>query len=388
LPARTRVPAASILAAASVLAAVAGPGRRVRGDEPVTSDVRYTREVVRILQRRCLACHAPDGIAMPLAQYHEVRAWGRAVREEIVEERMPPWSAASGFGRFRNDLSLTAREEATLLSWIDGGMPRGDLRDLPPAPSARPAAPPDRRLAVPPQPVAAGAPVAVRRVTLETSLATDRWVRRVSIRPGDRRVLRGALVFAADGARGAGTAARPGQWLGAWTPWQEDLAPPEPHAFRLRARARLTLVLHYSGADEPVTDRTVVELYFADGGPLAVDEVALEDGPPDPRGVSTADVVLARDAHVWALQFTPAAATASLELRARRPDGSIEVLLWVPRPRPEWPQALVLETRSPLPAGTVLSMVTHAAAAGHRRGGAAARAVVSLLRPPATPPRP
>jgi hypothetical protein len=104
--------------------------------------------------------------------------------------------------------------------------------------------------------------------------------------------------------------------------------------------------------------------------------------------VSTADVVLARDADVWALQFTPAAATASLELRARRPDGSIEVLLWVPRPRPEWPQALVLETRSPLPAGTVLSMVTHAAAAGDRRGGAAARALVSLLRPPATPPRP
>jgi hypothetical protein len=59
-----------------------------------------------------------------------------------------------------------------------------------------------------------------------------------------------------------------------------------------------------------------------------------------------------------------------------------------PRPRPEWPQALVLETRSPLPAGTVLSMVTHAAAAGDRRGGAAARALVSLLRPPATPPRP
>jgi len=388
LPAPTRIPAAASILAAG-LAAVAGPARGARGDEPVTSDVRYTREVVRILQRRCLACHAPGGIAMPLAPYHEVRAWGRAVREEIVEERMPPWSAAPGFGRFRNDLALTAREEATLLSWIDGGMPRGDLRDLPPAPSIPVAAdPPDRRWAVPPQLVAAGAPVTVRRVTLETSLATDRWVRRVSIRPGDRRVLRGALVFAADGARGAGATARPGQWIGAWTPGQEDLAPPEPHAFRLHARARLTVVLHYSGADQPVTDRTVVELHFADGGPLAVDEVALEEGLADPRGVRRTDVALARDAHVWALQFTPAAATTSLELRARRPDGSIEVLLWVPRPRPEWPQALVLETGSRLPAGTVISMVTHAAAAGDRRGGAAARAVVSLLRPPATPPRP
>jgi len=63
LPAPTRIPAASILAA--VLAAVAGPVRGARGDEPVTSDVRYTREVVRILQRRCLACHAAGGIAMP-----------------------------------------------------------------------------------------------------------------------------------------------------------------------------------------------------------------------------------------------------------------------------------------------------------------------------------
>ena len=33
-----------------------------------------------------------------------------AIKEEILERRMPPWSAVSGYGHFVNDMSLTGRE--------------------------------------------------------------------------------------------------------------------------------------------------------------------------------------------------------------------------------------------------------------------------------------
>ena len=48
---------------------------------------------------------------------------------------MPPWSAASGYGHFANDMSLTGREISLILSWADGGAPSGVLlvdEDKPP----------------------------------------------------------------------------------------------------------------------------------------------------------------------------------------------------------------------------------------------------------------
>jgi hypothetical protein len=61
---------------------------------------------------------------------------------------------------------------------------------------------------------------------------------------------------------------------------------------------------------------------------------------------------------IWGAHPLVAASTQSLELRARRPDGSSEVLLWMPAARPEWPQVLVLQEPVTLPAGTVLTLST------------------------------
>jgi hypothetical protein len=320
-----------------------------RSDQPITSSVRYTREVVRIVERKCLPCHARESLSVPLTSYQEVRSWGRAIREEILEQRMPPWPVAPGYGHFRNDLGLTARERATLLTWIDGGMPRGD-----PADRAPPAAalgdegndPAGCRLMAPAQTVPVGEDLVVRRVTLATGLTAPRWLRRVVVEPGDRRVLRGALVFVEphDGPQGA--------WIGAWLPWQPSIAPPEGHAFLLPARARLTVLLYYRGGDEPVVDRSSVELYFAPPAQRS----AIRQLVVDAR---VRDLRLEKAATVWAIHPAPGATARSLELRARRPDGAIQVLLWMPRCLPEWPQALVLRQPLELPAGTTVSLVVH-----------------------------
>src|SRR5689334_14871115 len=109
----------TLVAAAAVL--ILAVSSHVRADDPVSSSVRFNREIVRILQRRCIACHAPGRLSIPLVNYRDVREWGRAIREEVVEQRMPPSTAAPGYGRFENALGLTFRETTTLLSWLDGG---------------------------------------------------------------------------------------------------------------------------------------------------------------------------------------------------------------------------------------------------------------------------
>jgi hypothetical protein len=357
------VPAALVLLIAFVLVCQTG----VRTDDPISSNVRYTGEIIRIFERRCLACHDSNSLAMPLSTYRQVRDWGRAIREEIVEQRMPPWSVARGYARFQNDVALTSRETTTILSWLDGGMPRGDDRDLPRAAAAAPQQPPDLRLSIPAQHIPAGEEDVVRRVTVDTNLTAARRTARVAVTPGNHRVLRGALVFIDGGGR-------PAQWVGGWLPWQPRIAPAAPHSFNLPSGTRLTVELHYRGDDHDVQDSPTLDVYFAESaeaendrrprfGRAFIDELIVD-------GASALRLPAATTP--WAIVPSGDRTTRSLELTARRPNGAVDVLLWMPEYRHEWPQALVLQDPITLPAGTTVTLV-----AEPRTAAAAAR--LSLL---------
>lgn len=331
-------------AALTVTVFMVAAGARVHTDDPVSSSVRFTGEIVRIFDRKCQPCHEAGGLAMPLSNYGDVRAWGRAIREEIVEQRMPPWNPARGFGRFRNDLSLSARETLTVLSWLDGGMPRGDDRDLPKPAAAGPARTADRRLALPAQRVPALEDHVVRRVTIQPNgLDPARAIGRVTIASSHRETLRGALIY-------AGADPATARWIGAWLPWQRETAAPAGHAIRLAAGTPLSVELHYRGGDVETVDEPAIEVSYADGAPKAVDEIAVTPGHP---------VALPRASTVWAIVPTGAADGSSMQLTARRPDGSREILLWVPHVSASWPAALVLDQPVALPAGTIVSLLAH-----------------------------
>ena len=335
-----------------------------RSDDPVTSAVRFNREIVRIFDRKCLSCHSPGGIAMSFATYRDVRPWARAIREEIVEQRMPPWSAARGYSRFKDDIALTPRELGTILTWVDGGMPRGEESDLPaPATASAPVPEPDHRVAVPPQQVPGNQADVVRHVVVDTGLATDRWIREVQIRPGDRRLLRAAFVsVSAEGQQPV--------WAAAWTPWQPAISPPATGAFLLRRGSRLSIDLHYRGQDAPTVDNTVVALFSAPKpGPHELTSITLGSG-----GKEKGQAPLPHDALVWGIR-TEAGDGASLEVKARRPDGTIEVLLWIPAARAEWPAPYIFQDPVRLPAGTVLTLK---ATGDPKRPGA--RATLTLHR--------
>src|SRR5258708_12645955 len=70
---------------------------------------------------------------MHLTSFSEVRRWATAIREAVLARPMPPWHADPAIGHFRNDLSRTPPDIATLQSWVDAGAPEGDPSDAPPA---------------------------------------------------------------------------------------------------------------------------------------------------------------------------------------------------------------------------------------------------------------
>ncbi len=90
-----------------------------------------------------MSCHRPGGSApFSLVKYDEARPWAKAIQEEVLSRRMPPWGAVKGFGEFANDRGLTQEEVSIIADWAEGGAPEGDPNLVPELPRAGKLAPP------------------------------------------------------------------------------------------------------------------------------------------------------------------------------------------------------------------------------------------------------
>lgn len=115
-----------------------GPGVRtpLRAHDVISTKLTWTRDVVRIINKRCASCHHEGGKApMSLLHYEEARPWAKAIKEEVLERRMPPWGAVKGFGEFLNDRGLTQEEISIFSDWVEGGAPEGEPKFAPEIPT-------------------------------------------------------------------------------------------------------------------------------------------------------------------------------------------------------------------------------------------------------------
>src|ERR1700743_3009003 len=97
----------------------------------ITTKVTFDREIVRLFNSHCVSCHHPGGAAFSLTTWKDARPWAKAIGEEVLQRRMPPWGAVKGFGDFRNDKGLTEEQLELIVDWEEGGAPEGEEKDLP-----------------------------------------------------------------------------------------------------------------------------------------------------------------------------------------------------------------------------------------------------------------
>ena len=57
---------------------------------PITTTIVFQKEIARIFQRKCYQCHTEGNLSMSLTTYKDARPWAVAIKEEILERRMPP----------------------------------------------------------------------------------------------------------------------------------------------------------------------------------------------------------------------------------------------------------------------------------------------------------
>ena len=102
--------------------------------DTITTKLLWTQEISRIVNKHCASCHREGAVAMSLQTYDDARPWAKAIRDEVLARRMPPWGAVKGVGEFRGDPSLSQIEIDMIVNWVEGGAPKGDDIYLPAAP--------------------------------------------------------------------------------------------------------------------------------------------------------------------------------------------------------------------------------------------------------------
>jgi hypothetical protein len=356
---------ALLLSAAMLVAAWTFRPEPVSSHAVVTTTVTFDREIVRILQKKCIACHSQRNIGMPLTSYEETRPWAGSIHEEVLRKHMPPWRAVAGYGEFANDAALTSRELQFITAWIDGNGPKtkdqrlvvnvdegstAESDRLRPDFSRWQLGKPNVMKLVPPTPVAPGSGDMVTRVVIDLGLNAARTLRAFDFKPADRRIVRGADFYLE----------QDGQWLGSWTPWYPTSSLPDQSGYVLPAGSKIVVDLYLRSADVPIEATGTLGLYWgaaqvgAAAGALQV--ATTPSAGRDATGLEkrTGSVTLTRDTTLLAFKPNSLDGLESVAVGARRPDGRVQMLLLVRDPLPEWPTPYVLKKPLPFPAGTEL----------------------------------
>lgn len=342
---------------------------RVLSHETLATTVQFDREIVRILDSRCVTCHAAEGPSFPLETYEQTWLRRRDVRDAAIARHMPPWPAVPGYGRFANDNGLTLRETQFIVSWVEGLGPRNagrvftntvDAGVRPPEIRARNLhsghwhlGEPSVTRTLPATRVEARQPSHVRRIVVDLGLTTPRRIGAVEFRPGDRRVVRAAFFSIQE----------TGQWIGSWTPWYGYMQLPDEAAYTVPAGAHVVAEIHYRGAGEAVVEQGQLGLSFAEAAaPHAVSDLVLNALPAGAAGRLRAETRLAADTRALALRPEMRGDIQSIEVSARRADGGTDILLFARDFDASWPTPFIFSEPVLLRRGTTLAVTAYGTA--------------------------
>ena len=347
-------------------------------EEELRETVTWSRDVSRILQKRCVKCHRPGQVApFPLETYEQAKGWAEMMASVIEEGRMPPWNADERFkGVFANERRLTAKERAKVLKWVDEDMPRGNPDEDPPLLEW----PPDWRIGEPdvvfemeefrggrPLPEA-GFEVPREGVvdyiyfTAQTDYPEDRWVQAIEVRAGAPDVVHHVLILLEDPKSGQSTDFR--SYLAVAVPGDTPSVYPDGYGKRLPAGARLVFQLHYTPNGKQRFDRSSMAMIFCDEPPIfeVVTDSVINQRFRIPAGAENYEVrgerTITEDTGL--LAYFPHMHTRGKDFKyvAHYPDGSSEELLFSHYDF-NWQESYILPDPKPMFAGTRIECIGH-----------------------------
>jgi hypothetical protein len=380
---KTRLTYAAALAI-TVLALTAIPVARTSS----TATPTFSKDVAPILFKNCASCHRPGDIApMALLTYENARPWAKSIREKVAVGAMPPWHATQARGVFSNDRRLSEKDKDTLIRWADGGAPKGDAKDLPPAPKFSEGweiGTPDAIISMPKEfEVKESGTIAYQFFEAPTNFTEDKWIQAIEVRPGARSVVHHVLVFCREpGTRrppafsqtvpkignlgqGAHEQGLPGSLIATTAPGTNAMVFKPGTAMRIKAGASFAFQVHYTANGAATKDRTSVGVIFAKQPPQQEMRNSAFVNPffviapgADNQAVESA-IQFSEDSHIWALFPHTHLRGKSWEYRLVYPDGRVEAVLSVPKYDFNWQTYYLCTKPLAVPKGSRIEATAH-----------------------------
>jgi hypothetical protein len=326
----------------------------------------FYKDVLPLFQAHCQSCHrAGEAAPMALTDYATARPWAKAIKEAVVERRMPPWFADPHFGKFSNDARLADSAIETISAWVEAGAPEGDRRDAP-----RPVewvngwkiGAPEIVIEMPREmEIPASGTLGYRFVTVPTNFKEDTWVRLAEVRAGDREHTHHIVVSVKE----PGSQDEQGEFLAGYGPGAMPETLGDGQAKLIKAGSELVFQLHYTTDGKPGRDRSRVGLTLAHEKPrervmmLAAANVRFTIPAGDPDYRVEARVTLYSNATLVSLLPHMHLRGKSFEFRVAYPDGRKETLLMVPHYSYDWQLSYYLDRPLKLPKGAVIECTAH-----------------------------
>jgi len=251
--------------------------------------VTFAEDIAELVYSHCSTCHRNGEIGpMSLTNYDEIKEWGAMIQFVTESKFMPPWQPDPGYSRFLGENFLSESEIEKIAQWVDDGMPRGDQTKEPPFPTFPTGSvlgTPDLVLEMAEEHLHKGTNVDdYRYFVLPSGLTEDKIIKAIEFRPGNTQIVHHALVFedvtgeAAEkdaatpeyGFSGFGsfTNGGPGvlsqkQYPG-YVPGQKPILFPDGVGQVLRAGSDVVIQVHYAPWPVDETDRSKLNIFFAD----------------------------------------------------------------------------------------------------------------------------
>ena len=352
--------------------------------------VTYAKDVMPILQRRCVECHRPGEIGpFSMLTYEQTRPWAAAIKAAVQRKTMPPWFADPHYGKFSNDRSMTSREIDTIVAWANSGVPKGDVKDLPARASFEEGwgiPKPDVIFELPePYKIPATGTLEYMHWVIPSGFTEDKWVQFAEARPGDRQHVHHVIAFVREPGSNWLKDAKPGipfipektkagdqekaelpsDFLAGYAPGQPPEAFEPGMAKLVKAGSDIIIQVHYTTDGKPSTDRTRIGLVFAKQPPpqRAMTFSAVNGTFKIPAGHPNykvdAEFELGADVVLHSLHPHMHNRGKDFIYRVQFPDGRTETLLSVPNYSFAWQLWYTLEKPLPLPKGTKILCTAH-----------------------------
>lgn len=338
-----------------------------------TTAVSYHRDVARILQQNCVTCHRDGGVApFALDDLEEVQDRAKTIRRVVTEGTMPPWFAGiekdAATNPWANDCSLSPRDKADLLAWIDSkDRPVGNPTEAP----LKRSYPSEWNIGKPDLVVQLSKAYDIKATgfmpyahdVVETELTEDRWVQSYEILPSARDVVHHVIVRVHEKGSEVRRAdeGSEGYWA-AYVPGNGANVYPEGFARKIPAGAKVSFQIHYTPSGVAKKERLKMGLVFAKQpptyevrtAPLANKRLAIPPGAP--RHIEIHSQRVPFDMPVTGFMPHMHTRGVAFKYEVTYPDGKNEVLLDIPRYDFNWQLRYELKQPKLIPQGSTLKI--------------------------------